>query len=231
MLGDSDPELSEAIAEFQAEEVEHRDAALAAGAETCAGLSAAERADPAWMQGGDRYCEADLTDEQQMGRATGTGVSMRRTGVGTMTKIAIRASLAAMMLIGGAMSMPDVAAAQRAPIPKLVIYGDQKCPTDANGDEIVICERRNKSEQFRIPKELREFKVTPENESWASKVVANDKVAADGIGSCSTVGAGRCDRLLRATGPTGAGGKQAEEGRRCERSVVLALITVIRTSC
>lgn len=32
-LGDSDPELSSAIAEFQAEEVEHRDAALAAGAE------------------------------------------------------------------------------------------------------------------------------------------------------------------------------------------------------
>lgn len=32
-LGDSDPELSEAIAEFQAEELEHRDTALAHGAE------------------------------------------------------------------------------------------------------------------------------------------------------------------------------------------------------
>jgi ubiquinone biosynthesis monooxygenase Coq7 len=32
-LGDSDPALSEAIADFRAEEVEHRDAALAAGAE------------------------------------------------------------------------------------------------------------------------------------------------------------------------------------------------------
>jgi ubiquinone biosynthesis monooxygenase Coq7 len=32
-LGDSDPPLSAAIAEFQAEEVEHRDLALAAGAE------------------------------------------------------------------------------------------------------------------------------------------------------------------------------------------------------
>lgn len=32
-LGDSDPELSEAIVDFQAEEVEHRDAALAQGAE------------------------------------------------------------------------------------------------------------------------------------------------------------------------------------------------------
>ena len=32
-LGDSDPELSHAIAEFQAEELEHRDTALASGAE------------------------------------------------------------------------------------------------------------------------------------------------------------------------------------------------------
>ena len=40
-LGDSDPELSAAIADFQAEELEHRDTALAAGAEKRAGLSAA----------------------------------------------------------------------------------------------------------------------------------------------------------------------------------------------
>ena len=45
-LGDSDPELSGLIAEFQAEEVEHRDAALKAGAERAPGyplLSAAIR--------------------------------------------------------------------------------------------------------------------------------------------------------------------------------------------
>lgn len=33
-LGDSDPELSQAVAEFRAEELEHRDAAIAAGAES-----------------------------------------------------------------------------------------------------------------------------------------------------------------------------------------------------
>lgn len=37
MLGDSDPELSQAIAEFQAEEVEHRETALASGAENMPG--------------------------------------------------------------------------------------------------------------------------------------------------------------------------------------------------
>ncbi|MEG3087680.1 demethoxyubiquinone hydroxylase family protein [Sphingomonas sp. PB4P5] len=36
-LGDSDPELSAAILDFQAEEVEHRETALAAGAETAIG--------------------------------------------------------------------------------------------------------------------------------------------------------------------------------------------------
>ena len=36
-LGDSDPELSDAIVEFQAEELEHRDHALAAGAENAFG--------------------------------------------------------------------------------------------------------------------------------------------------------------------------------------------------
>lgn len=46
-LGDHDPVLSEAIEEFRAEELEHRDHALAAGAETTPGyplLSAAIRA-------------------------------------------------------------------------------------------------------------------------------------------------------------------------------------------
>jgi ubiquinone biosynthesis monooxygenase Coq7 len=36
-LGDSDPELSDAIADFQAEELEHRDHAIAAGAENAIG--------------------------------------------------------------------------------------------------------------------------------------------------------------------------------------------------
>jgi ubiquinone biosynthesis monooxygenase Coq7 len=37
LLGESDPELSKAVAEFRDEELEHRDAAIAAGAETTPG--------------------------------------------------------------------------------------------------------------------------------------------------------------------------------------------------
>lgn len=83
------------------------------------------------------------------------------------------------------------AAAQNAPQNGvLVIYGTQKCPTTDDGQEVVVCVRRKASEQFRIPKELREMEVTPENESWAARAQANDNAGAQGIGSCSTVGPG-----------------------------------------
>ena len=72
----------------------------------------------------------------------------------------------------------------------LTLYGNQRCPTDKEGGEVVVCVRQGAAEQYRIPKALRDFQVTPENESWASKVVAHDDVANAGIGSCTTVGPG-----------------------------------------
>jgi hypothetical protein len=74
----------------------------------------------------------------------------------------------------------------------LVLYGNQRCPTNNNGDEVVVCVRRSASEQFRVPKELRELQITPENESWLKR---SDATLAAGtgvnsIGSCSTVGPG-----------------------------------------
>lgn len=72
----------------------------------------------------------------------------------------------------------------------LVIYGNEKCPTDQNGNEIVVCKRRSADEQYRIPKELREFQVTPENESWAVRQKSIADVGQTGVGSCSVVGAG-----------------------------------------
>ena len=72
----------------------------------------------------------------------------------------------------------------------LVLYGNERCPTNSDGAEVVVCVRRSAEEQFRIPKELREFEVTPENASWAVKEQADRDVGNVGTGSCSTVGAG-----------------------------------------
>ena len=74
----------------------------------------------------------------------------------------------------------------------LVLYGNERCPTNNDGDEIVVCERRSAEEQFRVPKELRNFEVTPQNQSWAARAqgVMDTGSGVNTIGSCSTVGAG-----------------------------------------
>lgn len=97
--------------------------------------------------------------------------------------------------------------AKRAPINGvLVLYGNERCPTNNDGSEIVVCERRDAQEQFRVPKELREFQVTPQNESWAARAqgTLDTGVGVNGIGSCSTVGAG---------GQTGCFAQQASAAR------------------
>ncbi len=95
--------------------------------------------------------------------------------------------------------------ARQAPINGvLTLFGNQRCPTDSTGAEVVVCVRQGAAEQYRIPKALRNFQVTPENEAWASRVVANDSVASTGTGSCSTVGPG---------GSTGCFRQQARQQR------------------
>lgn len=72
----------------------------------------------------------------------------------------------------------------------LVLYGDERCPTDASGNEIVVCTRRDAAEQFRVPKDLREFKISPRNQAWALRSQGTLDTGASGIGSCSAIGPG-----------------------------------------
>lgn len=74
----------------------------------------------------------------------------------------------------------------------LVLYGNERCPTNSDGSEVVVCVRRGAEEQFRIPKELREFQVTPQNEAWATRErgVLNEGTGVSSVGSCSVVGPG-----------------------------------------
>ncbi|HEU0066552.1 MAG TPA: hypothetical protein VFQ57_04860 [Sphingomonas sp.] len=99
----------------------------------------------------------------------------------------------------------------------VVLYGNERCPTDTSGNEIVVCVRRSAQEQFRVPKELREFQVTPQNESWAAKAQAtlDTGVGTNGIGSCSPIGAGGqtgcMTQRMRDSRRENAARKQAEE--------------------
>jgi hypothetical protein len=103
----------------------------------------------------------------------------------------------------------------------LVLYGNDKCPTNANGEQIVVCTRRPEGERYRIPKELRSpIIITPENQSWAAK--ANDTLnagAATGAGSCSAVGAG---------GWTGCWAQQMRDAKR-QRQAQAAESTAVDT--
>ena len=72
----------------------------------------------------------------------------------------------------------------------LVLYGNERCPTDRDGNEIVVCTRRDASEQYRVPKDLRDFKVTPQNQSWALRAQGTLDTGGSGIGSCSAIGPG-----------------------------------------
>ncbi|MEZ0243541.1 MAG: hypothetical protein ACAH11_09220, partial [Sphingomonas sp.] len=102
-----------------------------------------------------------------------------------LKKITIGAALAAAPLLWAAPAF-----AQTAQPGVVLIYGKDKCPTNENGDEIVVCRRLDEAERFRIPQDLREADVKPQNESWA--VRSQDALTAGqtGIGSCSAVGVG-----------------------------------------
>jgi hypothetical protein len=87
--------------------------------------------------------------------------------------------------------IPAPAAAQDAAGDKVTVvevFGDDPCP-QSTAEEIVVCERRDEGDRFRIPQALRGSN-SPANESWASKVKAYESVGDFGPLSCSPVGAG-----------------------------------------
>lgn len=118
----------------------------------------------------------------------------------------IRKMLFAGALAAAPLLMPAAAHAQNAAQNGvLVIYGKDKCPTNENGDEIVVCQRLDEAERFRIPKTLREPSGPPqETTSWAVRSEGVAHTGDYGTGSCSTAGVG---------GTTGCFVKQATAAR------------------
>ena len=105
-----------------------------------------------------------------------------------MRKLFVRAAAVTALTISG-WAIPAVA--QDAPVNGILyVYGNEKCPTDKDGNEIVVCERRSASEKYRLPKDLRPSTIKPEYQSWAVRQQGALATSGGGIGSCSTVGVG-----------------------------------------
>lgn len=123
-----------------------------------------------------------------------------------LKRIAFAAAAAAAPLL-----LPAAAHAQSASQGSvLIIYGNDKCPTNKNGEEVVVCQRLDESERFRIPKNLRDEGGPPQKrESWAIR--SQDALTAGdfGTGSCSTTGVG---------GQTGCFVRQATRARAERRA-------------
>lgn len=104
---------------------------------------------------------------------------------------------------------PIRTSAPEAPINGVVIlYGNQKCPTNSDGEEVVVCARRSAAEQFRVPKELRAGTVKPEYESFANKGQAALDAAQVGAGTCEGGGV---------VGPNGSAGCSVREMSRIKK--------------
>lgn len=123
-----------------------------------------------------------------------------------LKRIAILGAIAASPFV-----MPAAAFAQNAAQNGvLVIYGNDKCPTNENGDEIVICRRLDEAERFRIPQTLREQPGRPQaTESWAVRSGDALDAGRTGTGSCSAVGA---------NGSTGCFVRQARQAKAESRA-------------
>jgi hypothetical protein len=100
----------------------------------------------------------------------------------------MRLILASLAVLPALMPALPVAAQQADRV--LIIFGNDPCPTNASGEEIVVCARRPESERYRIPKELRPRSQSPDAKSWAVRSQAALDTGRTGTGSCSATGAG-----------------------------------------
>lgn len=107
----------------------------------------------------------------------------------------MKTTFGAFAILGG---LAVLASAQPAPaqqqggqyegVLRIQVFGDDPCPRSTE-DEIVICERLDEQERYRIPKDLRETPGTrQENQSWAANVRYLETVNETGIQQCSPVG-------------------------------------------
>jgi hypothetical protein len=94
----------------------------------------------------------------------------------------MRASVIALFVSTMILSALPVLAQQDASQRTLIIFGNDPCPAG------VICVVAPETERYRIPKNLRQSKPSPENQSWAVRSQDTLEQGKAGAGSCSAIG-------------------------------------------
>lgn len=97
--------------------------------------------------------------------------------------------LTATAFVGALTVIPSAPAAAQNDVRMQIVYGDEECST-SNGEIIVVCVRRDESERYRIPPELRDTRDLAANESWLARSQSIEYVGRGGTMSCSPVGPG-----------------------------------------
>ena len=70
------------------------------------------------------------------------------------------------------------------------IYGDDPCPA-SNGQEILVCNRHPRNDQFRIPKALRDSEAAPQALGGTAVAAVNTTGGTGAqVQSCNAIGAG-----------------------------------------
>ena len=105
-----------------------------------------------------------------------------------------RLPLAALFLASSFAALP--AAAQDADttnadkINQVIVYGNDPCQPSSSG-EIVVCNRLDERERYRVPQIFRGGDpLDPRNQAWLNRVTAMERVGRFGTDSCSPVGLG-----------------------------------------
>ncbi|MDO7834131.1 hypothetical protein Q4610_03645 [Sphingobium sp. HBC34] len=71
----------------------------------------------------------------------------------------------------------------------VIVYGDDACP-QSQGNDIVVCARKDEKERYRIPEPLRGDPNQPSHQAWGERVRSMEYVGRTGTESCSPVGGG-----------------------------------------
>ena len=153
-LGDSDPELSASIARFQADEREHRDIALAAGAEQTSGLSLVIFRDPGGLPYRDRAFEEDLSHAHR------PRLSRRRWPSPARSRAAARRRRCPRRRRPQSRGRP-----RRRPRQPADHLWRRSLPAEPDPNEVTVCARLPDADRYRVPPNLRDNPNDPASQS------------------------------------------------------------------